>query len=136
LLPSTSLPAGRPNRSFLALCTARRRETYFAEVVLQRHEAWVAVDESGGLVGLLALDGNWVEQLYVHPAETGRGIGSRLLERAKSGRQLLELWTFQANAGARRFYERHCFRAVATTDGDNEEGAPDVRYRWERGTAV
>jgi hypothetical protein len=32
---------------------------------------------------------------------------------------------------ARRFYERHGFVAEATTDGDNEEGAPDVRYRWD-----
>lgn len=42
----------------------------------------------------------------------------------------LDRWTFAANAGARRFYERHGFVAIAVTDGDNEEGAPDVRYHW------
>ena len=41
-----------------------------------------------------------------------------------------QLWTFQSNHGARRFYERHGFVAVQHTDGDNEEGAPDVRYEW------
>ena len=40
---------------------------------------------------------------------------------------------FQKNEGARRFYERHGFTAVEWTDGDNEEGAPDVRYRWTPG---
>jgi hypothetical protein len=42
------------------------------------------------------------------------------------------LWTFQANAPARRFYERHGFGAVEFGDGSgNEEGEPDVRYVWE-----
>lgn len=31
---------------------------------------------------------------------------------------------------ARRVYERHGFVAVAMTDGDNEEEAPDFRYHW------
>ena len=62
---------------------------------------------------------------------TGQGIGSRLLERAKAERpDGLDLWTFQANTGARRFYERHGFVEVARTDGDNEEGEPDIRLRW------
>jgi hypothetical protein len=50
---------------------------------------------------------------------------------AKRERPLgLRLWTFQANAGARRFYERHGFGATEFTAGDNEEGAPDIRYEW------
>ena len=33
------------------------------------------------------------------------------------------------NTDARRFYERHGFTAVASSDGsDNEEREPDVRY--------
>jgi len=42
----------------------------------------------------------------------------------------LKLWTFQANTGARPFYEHHGFAATGSTSGDNEEGAPDVRYVW------
>jgi putative acetyltransferase len=42
---------------------------------------------------------------------------------------VLRLWTFQRNAGARRFYERNGFAAVELTDGlGNEEREPDVRY--------
>jgi ribosomal protein S18 acetylase RimI-like enzyme len=41
----------------------------------------------------------------------------------------LQLWAFQSNARARRFYERHGFEAVEFTDGNgNEERWPDVRY--------
>ena len=41
----------------------------------------------------------------------------------------VNLWTFQRNTGARRFYERNGFIAVDLTDGaSNEEREPDVRY--------
>ena len=103
---------------------------WFAEVVLLERETWVA-EVDGEVVGLLVLDGDDVDQLYVDPAVTGEGIGSRLLERAKVERPGgLDLWTFQANTGARRFYERRGFAEVARTDGDNEEGARDVRLAW------
>jgi GNAT superfamily N-acetyltransferase len=81
---------------------------------------------------LLVLDEDWVDQLYVAPDWTGKGVGSRLLSVAKQRCPAgLQLWTFQANAGARRFYERNGFTATNTTEGDNEEGAPDVRYQWD-----
>ncbi|WP_411079432.1 hypothetical protein [Streptomyces sp. cmx-18-6] len=43
----------------------------------------------------------------------------------------LSLYVFRRNAAARAFYERHGFTAVAFDDGGrNEEGEPDVLYRW------
>jgi GNAT superfamily N-acetyltransferase len=103
---------------------------WFAEVVLAERATWVAVVD-GEVVALLVLDGPWVDQLYVDPSATGRGLGSSLIEHAKARRpDGLDLWTFQANARARRFYARHGFVEVARTEGDNEEGAPDVRLRW------
>jgi GNAT superfamily N-acetyltransferase len=74
----------------------------------------------------------WVDQLYVEPALTGRGIGAALLAVAKRERPGgLRLRTFASNTGAQRFYERHGFAEVLRTDGrDNEERAPDVLYAW------
>lgn len=104
---------------------------WFRRVVLPTREVWVA--RSGGeIVALLVMDGDWVDQLYVAPGFTGHGIGSQLVETAKAARPGgLQLWTFQSNASARRFYERHGFTAREVTAGDNEEGAPDVRYVWD-----
>lgn len=106
---------------------------WFTSVVLPEREVWV-VDGGTGPVGLMVLEGDWVDQLYVNPSATGRGIGTLLIEHAKGLRVGgLQLWTFAANVGARRFYERHGFVAVDFTNGDNEEGAPDVRYEWSPG---
>lgn len=104
---------------------------HFVQDVLPNREVWVAVDGEE-VVALLVLERELVEQLYVAPRHTGRGIGSRLLalaqERSPDG---LRLYTFQVNAGARRFYERHGFRIEALGDGSgNEEGEPDVLYAW------
>ena len=91
----------------------------------------LVADLDDRVVGLLVLDGGSVEQLYVEPALTNGRIGTCLLDAAKARRPGgVELWTFEANAGARRFYERHGFRAVEWAVGHSEEAAPDVRYRW------
>lgn len=97
--------------------------------------ASVTVAELGGeVVGFLAtvIDGPllWLDQLYVRPDAVGMGLGSRLLEHALEGvTQPVRLYTFQANAGARRFYERHGFKALEFSDGQsNEEKCPDVLY--------
>jgi GNAT superfamily N-acetyltransferase len=105
---------------------------YFAAHIVERCELWLA-EEAGAVLGILVLEGDWVEQLYVDPDLTGRGIGSDLLAVAKRERPGgLRLWTFASNTGAQRFYERHGFVAVRRTDGrDNEERAPDVLYELQ-----
>ena len=104
---------------------------YFASRIVEDCELWVA-EQDGALAAILVLDGDFVDQLYVEPGLTGRGIGSALLAVAKRERpQGLQLWAFQTNTGARRFYERHGFVEVRRTDGrDNEERAPDVLYAY------
>ncbi|MET7758504.1 GNAT family N-acetyltransferase [Streptomyces sp. NPDC005389] len=121
-----------------ALPTVRRAHDddavrgWFTHVVVPHHETWVAVAGEAGVVGLLVLDGGDLEQLYLDPSWRGRGLGDRFVELAKRQRpEGLDLWTFQVNAPARRFYERHGFVEAERTDGQrNEEREPDVRYVW------
>lgn len=86
----------------------------------------------GRLCGVLAVsqaDGvAWIDQLYVAPGQTGRGVGLALLRQALDSLPApVRLHTFQANDGARRFYARAGFREIALGDGTgNEERCPDV----------
>jgi GNAT superfamily N-acetyltransferase len=125
-------------RSFdAALPTVRRAHSddevrgWIREVLLPGHEVWVA-EAAGAVVGVLALSEGWVDQLYLEPAWRRRGIGDRFIALARRRQPAgLQLWTFQVNEAARRFYERHGFVAAEWTDGAaNEEREPDLRYVW------
>ena len=104
---------------------------WVADHVVPQLETWVAEAESR-VVALMGLEEAGIGQLYVDPAWHGRGIGRRLVDLAKERRPGgLELYTFQVNERARRFYERNGFTAVWFGDGSgNEEGQPDVLYHW------
>ncbi|MCG7528107.1 GNAT family N-acetyltransferase [Streptomyces sp. OfavH-34-F] len=109
---------------------------WMTHVVLPGTEVRVAETAGDGgpgrIAGFVSLDGEELEHLYLAPPLRRLGIGSLLLEAAKAARpDGLSLYTFQRNSGARAFYERHGFTAVAFDDGSrNEEREPDVRYRW------
>ena len=119
---------------FLPMLHTVEEDRQFIEgVVLKECEVTVA-ESAGRIVSFLARQGEDIRMLYTHPDHIGLGAGSLLMEAAKeAGTPALELWCFQANGRARRFYEAHAFRAIRFTDGaDNEEKMPDVRYRWQR----
>jgi GNAT superfamily N-acetyltransferase len=120
--------------TFLPVLHTEEEDRGFIEDVILK-ECVVTVAEAGdGIVSFLARQEEEVRMLYTHPDLIGGGAGSLLLEAAKeSGVSALELWCFQANVYARRFYERRGFKPVRATDGqDNEEKMPDIRYRWQR----
>ena len=98
--------------------------------IVERHEVWVA--DEGEIAGFAGLTPGWLDHLYVEPSLQGRGSGSSLLGHAKALQPGgLELWVFQKNEGARRFYERYGFQLVELTEGDgNQEREPDARYEW------
>lgn len=115
--------------------TAEEIREYMGCVLPTRAEVWVAAGEADEAVAFAALRDDWLDQLYVEPGWMGRGIGHELLALAQRERPGgLQLWAFEVNRRARRFYEAHGFVAVERTDGSgNEERAPDVRYEWRPG---
>jgi ribosomal protein S18 acetylase RimI-like enzyme len=98
---------------------------------LERAELWVA-EEAGRVLGFAGVSRNELTHLYTDPAAQNRGVGTALLDHMKSLRpERLELWVFQKNDAARRFYERHGFQLVRLTDGaGNMEREPDALYEW------
>ncbi|WP_293402421.1 GNAT family N-acetyltransferase [Phenylobacterium sp.] len=112
------------------LHTAEEDLWFFSERLFLENEVWVA--EAGDvIVGYVAFKPGWVSHLYVHPDHQGRSLGPQLLAKALEDGTARELWTFQQNARARRFYEMRGFELVRLTDGaDNEEKTPDALYRW------
>lgn len=111
--------------------TAAEVRQWMRDVVFVRQETWL-VTVGGEVAGLLSLTEDDIDQLYLDPDRRGQGLGDLLVDHAKSRRPGgLGLWTFQVNAPAIRFYQRHGFRETRRTDGThNEEREPDVRMEW------
>ena len=106
---------------------------YVRDILIATTEGWLAQD-ADMVVAVMSLKPGWVEQLYVATDRQGEGIGRRLLDLAKERSDGgLQLWTFQVNDRARRFYERNGFTVAEMTDGaGNTEREPDVRYVGRR----
>jgi ribosomal protein S18 acetylase RimI-like enzyme len=140
---ATEADAAEVSRVFVA---ARDEMTYLPRIddehrpllggwFIERGPFFVFGDD-GRILGISGVKDGELTHLYVDPEAQNRGIGSRLLEHAKSESPAgLYLWVFQKNEGARRFYERHSFRLAELTDGSgNMEKEPDARYTWTPGS--
>jgi GNAT superfamily N-acetyltransferase len=115
-----------------SLHTSDEDAWFYRERVFATSTVWGAFEDDE-MRGVIAFRDDWIEQLYVSPEAQGRGLGTELLDVAKQASERLQLWTFQRNAQARRFYETRGFVLVEQTDGArNEEKEPDARYLWTR----
>jgi len=107
------------------------------QAVVHNKETWV-ITHKGRLAAFLALvpaepaEPAEIEHLYVHPAHQGSGLGTQLLDHAKTRLDTgFHLWTFCQNKQARGFYARHGLQIELMTDGRrNEEKLPDMRFVW------
>lgn len=100
--------------------------------ILPNAETRVWVEE-GSVAGFLSLvEGDHIGALFVAPACQGRGIGKKLLEDAKKGRQLLTLAVYRENQGAERFYRREGFVPLEERV-DEATGHPELLMAWRPG---
>ena len=103
---------------------------FFRIKLLPACHVWVAT-RSGGLMGMLAFEAPWIRHFAIFPEHQRQGIGTALLEKARERSPAeIRLFTFQRNAPARAFYEKHGFVAVAFGISPAPELEPDVEYRW------
>lgn len=138
--PALSLDAGRvgailsefiDTTDWMPRIHTRAEDIAFADGLISKN--WVHVFEGTKMEGFIARHGTKIHALYVRAEARGQGIGTALIDHAKSQSDTLELWTFQANFAAQRFYERHGFLEVIRTDGfGNDEKLPDIQFKWIR----
>jgi ribosomal protein S18 acetylase RimI-like enzyme len=95
------------------------------------NKVYLAIQETTDtVIGMLALDGSELNQLYIHNDFQRAGIGTALLELAKQlSPAKLQLYTFEINRTAQAFYEKHGFRIIGR-GYENVEGLADIRYEW------
>lgn len=108
---------------------------WMRQIVLAEQDVIVAQD-GDRLLGFAALDGQWLEQLYVDSEAQGSGVGRALLAAAKEVRPGgFSLRVFTRNTRARLFYESlGCVLTEQSEGSRNEENEPDCSY--SRGPAA
>lgn len=113
------------------LHTKEEDRVYFSTDVLRTKIVWVAECKKR-ILGFCAFKDGWLDHLYVAQTFQRHGIGAKLLGIALSTEHnTLDLWVFQQNVPAIRFYEALGFKLVKKTDGsENEERVPDALYRF------
>ena len=115
----------------IGLHTPQEDQWFYENCIFPQCEVWAAY--SPDMAGIIAFKQGWIEQLYILPELQGQGIGSTLLRQAQQTFPHLQLWTFQRNMQAQKFYEKHGFIAIDKTDGSgNEEKEPDMLFEWHR----
>lgn len=105
----------------------------FRNVIRPAYTLWVGVD-SGRVVAYMAINGSFIDRLYVDPSAWRKGWGRRFVQFAKGLSPAgLELYTHQENHAARALYESEGFKAVKFGISPPPESAPDVEYHWRPG---
>lgn len=102
----------------------------FVQRLMSENQTFVA-EVTGEVVGYIIFNDGWVNHLFVHPDRQGHGHGAALLDHVMADQRERQLWTFQKNTRARKFYEDRGWALAELTDGrGNEEKEPEVRYVW------
>ncbi|NIF19656.1 N-acetyltransferase [Pantoea sp. Cy-639] len=91
-------------------------------------------EHDGEVQGFVSLHGHSLAALFISPAAQGQGLGTRLVDYVKTGRDSLELSVYRANERAIAFYLRHGFSIIA--EGvDEHTGAMELSMRWQAGVS-
>jgi len=101
--------------------------------ILPRAHGWVHL--TGDTIdGFITVHDGDIGCLFVDPPSQRRGIGLALLDHVKPLHDALRLTVYTQNEGARRFYERHGFRAVGTSTC-RYTGCAEIVMQWTGGAS-
>jgi L-amino acid N-acyltransferase YncA len=133
---------------FLDRLSVDEREASWREAFRDRGAGVFVAEEDGRVIGFASFgpsrDGDAgpevgeIPAIYVDPTVVGAGVGRALLDAAieamrEAGYRRATLWVLEANAHARRFYERAGWRWDGTVSRHDFDCAnePVVRYAVE-----
>ncbi|WP_227394470.1 GNAT family N-acetyltransferase [Jeotgalibacillus aurantiacus] len=109
-------------------------QIHFLNHILSRDYTVELAILNNQVAGIIAYNKNEISQLYIHQDHQGKGIGEKLLNRAKNNSSgELSLYTFEINTKAQEFYHKHGFEVIERSS-DNEENLPDLLLKWQRET--
>lgn len=89
---------------------------------------WVYDDEF--VKGMIHIENEWIQELYVDSFFGHKGIGAKLIDFAIQKYHVKYLWVLEKNHGAVRFYQTHGFSL--TEERKLQEGTTEFLVKMER----
>jgi GNAT superfamily N-acetyltransferase len=118
-----------------ALLAFRTRDQFSSRAAERVPHSWIA-EVDGRSVGFVTVDGDEIEQIFVHSSARGTGLASMLLDEGlrairDAGHGSAWLAVVAGNARARAFYEKRGWRDAGPFDyqAQTTEGPIDVPCR-------
>ena len=96
---------------------------------IPQREFWVIGEPIAGYLSF-NVEESLIGGLYT--ASPGSGAGKQLLDRVRTGRDYVQLWTHEPNTAAHRFYHREGFETVERKAEGRGDGVPELRMEWRR----
>lgn len=88
-------------------------------------------EENGEVLGFIGLEGCHIAGIFVRQGAQSKGVGKRLLDRAKAGRDRLTLCVYRRNVRAAAFYRREGF-ILEEERTDSDTGEAEYFMSWKR----
>lgn len=96
---------------FLAKDFVQKVKMMMKEMFIPNSKIWV-YQESGIVLGFIAMMDNEIGGLFVNPTMQSNGIGTSLLKHIQRSYNLLEVEVFDKNKIGKPFYLKHGFKTV------------------------
>lgn len=94
---------------FISLHTPEHQRDYLQEKIAQGSKLFMLAESDP--IGIVAITGSLIEDLYVFPCYQNRGYGTKLLQFAVSQcDDIPNLWILENNINAERLYRRNGFK--------------------------
>jgi len=104
------------------------KATDVKDLYIPNSETYLYENEDG-ISGFFSLHENILAAIFVKPNQQGKGIGTKLLQKAKEIRNFLTLTVYKENSRGVWFYEKAGFRTVKEQKDENT-GHPEIFMQW------
>ena len=101
------------------------------ETYLPQSETWIYRNNAGAIEGFFSLVDDYMASLFVRPETQSKGIGSRLIAKAKSLKDALQLAVYVKNNNAVGFYKKQGF-IIEETRVDTNTGEEEYVMTWNK----
>ena len=81
------------------------------EMYLPNSDTWI-YEESGTIIGFIAMMNNEIGGLFVDPNQQSKGIGTALVKHISQFHDTLEVEVFEKNKIGKPFYEKYGFKVI------------------------